>query len=187
MRFYQVYAEIKNNPFQGDDVKRAQERDLEKKFCKITMEFSEETNNDTGLIFVSSKDTIRLSMGLIDEKTDAKQFAVIFFGLQVQFGRNDRFFVGRALGDDVTIRCDEEGRACERRLLVGGGAYGVHGCNVDLVFDGASLEECFPVGASFGGPGCLDRDEVCALLGCFTENLGEPQVVADKRSDFPIG
>ena len=86
MRFYQVYAEIKNNPFQGDDVKRAQERDLEKKFCKITMEFSEETYNDTGLIFVSSKDTIRLSMGLIDEKTDAKQFAVIFFGrLGVEF------------------------------------------------------------------------------------------------------
>ena len=80
MRFYQVEAEIKNNPFHGENINRAQERDAEKKFCKITMDFSEETYYDTGLIFVSLKDTIRLSMGLINEKTDATQFATIFFG-----------------------------------------------------------------------------------------------------------
>lgn len=75
MRFYNVETELKNNPYDVEDLKTAQRMELDRKICKTTMGFSEETYYDTGLIFVVSKTPFTLSMGIKDDKTDAKKFA----------------------------------------------------------------------------------------------------------------
>ena len=79
----------------------------------------------------------------------------------------DSFERGVRRSDDFPFRIHNH-----RVASVRGSSDTVDGGDIDLVFDGAGLEECFPVGASFGGPGCLDRDEVCALLGRFAEYFG---------------
>jgi len=94
--------------------------------------------------------------------------------------------LGRAFGKNISVRRNDEGCACKRELLVGTFANGVHGGDIDLVFDGACSEECFPMGASLGRPRRLDRDEVGSFFGCFSENFWKPQVVADERCYCPI-
>ena len=79
MRFFNVYAEIDNNPFCKEDIKRNEERELSGMVCKATMALMEETAERKGCVFMSATARPCLSICTRSDKADEKELAKMLF------------------------------------------------------------------------------------------------------------